>query len=117
MDINTFAISGISKLKFKWPNIQFNLNADYINNSDVTIPIDAIVAKVYQLDGNIENEIAVSSPNLGYTLTAKKNTKISIPMNFALPSIGSLLKSTKLRVRVWITVQGITIEDVQDLSI
>ncbi len=117
MDVNTFSIAGIKRFKLSWTDIKFDLVCDYINNSDLSIPVENIVVKVYRLNGESEEELGVSRPNMGVELKAKQTTTFSIPMNVPLGSIGGILKASKYRVRVWITVQGIQIEDVKDISL
>lgn len=117
LDMNTFSITGVKNLKPGFGTTKFDIQADYINNTDISLPIDSIVVKVYRLNNGKEEEIAVSRPNNGVNIKPKDVTKITIPMSLSTTSLTSLFKSSTLRIRAWITVQGIVVEDQTDINL
>ncbi len=122
LDVNTFNITGVKNLKFNFPNINFDIRAEYVNNTDITIPIENIVVKLYNFeDPNQPQELANSTPNSGVALKPKQTTRFSIPMAVNLGSNGltllSLRKNPKLMVKAWITVNGQTFIDESEFTL
>lgn len=122
-DVNTFNVVGINNLSIKrFPTIEFNIRAEYINNTDINLPIDNLIVKMYKVeDSGREVEIANSNPTSSITFPARETKRFNIPLATNLTSSGltilSLVRRPTIRVRVWITAKNVTVQDSHDFNL
>lgn len=124
-DVNSFSITGIKNIKFAFPNVKFKVQSEYINNSDIDLPVTNIVVKILKaLPDGTEEEIGTSRPNPGITLKAREVTRFTIPIQTSISSIFSSVSSflknkgkNTIRIRYYITAAGQTIEDFTDFKL
>ncbi len=125
-EINTFRIVSVKNLKIHLPNANFTLVAEYVNNTDITLPIDNLVVKIYRVtvenNQEVESEIGNSQPTLGVTFPARQTTKFDIPLSVGLMNIAtsflSLVSANPLiRVKAWITSKGQQVMSETDINL